>query len=275
MTTTPKYQAKRPDQHGHIAYDAEENETWSILYNRQRPLVQNYACPEYLQGLDLLTLSDKHIPQCNEVTDALLDYTGWGVEPVEALISFKEFYKLLARKRFPAASFIRTREDLDYLQEPDIFHEIFGHCPLLTDSAFANFSHAFGDLGLRAPKEHRARLQRLYWFTVEFGLINTPKGIRAYGGGILSSKGETIYSIDSPVPERRPFNALDILRTPYRYDIMQPIYYVIDSFDDFYKLLDIDVLELVYEAAELGDFAPAYPEIVTAATAEEDASRSC
>lgn len=269
MNKAPKYQAKRPDHNGVIAYSSEENEIWGILYNRQRPIVEQYACKEYLKGLDLLGFSADHIPQCAEVSNVLDSLTGWGIEPVEALISFSDFYALLARKRFPAASFIRTREELDYLQEPDIFHETFGHCPLLTDPAFADFSQAFGELGSQTSKEYRARLQRLYWFTVEFGLIKTPEGPRAYGGGILSSKGETIYSVDSDIPERRPFNPMDILRTPYRYDIMQTTYYVIDSFNDFYQLLEMDLLEMVKEAAELGDYEPNFP------VEEVDETRSC
>lgn len=269
------YQAKKPNEQGIIPYDAEENATWGILYNRQRPIVAEYACSEYLKGLELLGLSPDHIPQCKEVSDVLNSLTGWGVEPVEALISFTEFYKLLERKRFPAASFIRIRKDLDYIQEPDIFHEIFGHCPLLTDQAFADFSQAFGELGLRAPKEHRARLQRLYWFTVEFGLIQTEQGPKAYGGGILSSKGETIYSVTSPIPERKPFNAMDILRTPYRYDIMQTTYFVIESFNDFYQLLEKDLLAMTLEAAELGDYTPTFPPKEETVDILVDESRSC
>lgn len=265
------YQAKQPDNNGIIPYNSEENETWSILYQRQKPIVEEYACDEYLKGLEILQMSNGRIPQCTEISQVLKAHTGWGVEPVKALISFSEFYDLLARKRFPAASFIRIRDELDYLQEPDIFHELFGHCPLLTDQAFADFSQAFGEIGQQAPKALRARLQRLYWFTVEFGLIKTAHGPRAYGGGILSSKGETVYSIESHIPERRIFNPMDILRTPYRYDIMQTTYYVIDSFSDFYKLIDMDLLELVREATELGDFEPTFPieEVIM------DESRSC
>jgi len=269
MKKTTKYQAKKPDSDGIIPYDTLEHETWGILYNRQRPIVEAYACQEYLTGLDLLQLSADHIPQCGEITEILGEYTGWGVEPVEALISFSDFYDLLARKRFPAASFIRVREELDYLQEPDIFHEIFGHCPLLTDKSFGDFSEAFGRLGQQTPKEYRNRLQRLYWFTVEFGLINTQAGVKAYGGGILSSKGETIYSVTSDIPERRAFNVLDILRTPYRYDIMQPVYYVIEDFKDFYAVLDLDLLSLVKEAEKLGDFEANFELQVI------DANRSC
>lgn len=261
------YEAKLPDANGVIAYDEIENETWAILCDRQYPIVKRYACDEYLKGLSLLNLTQDRIPQCKEVSTILHDLTGWGVHPVKALISFTEFYQLLSNKRFPAASFIRRREELDYLQEPDIFHEIIGHCPLLTDPTFADFSQAFGELGLRTPKEYRAVLQRLYWFTVEFGLIRTAKGLRAYGGGILSSKSETIYSIESEMPVRESFDLLTILRTPYRYDMIQKNYFVIETFNDFYRCMQYDLLDAVKEAIHLGDN-------ITAAT-EANEQRSC
>ena len=269
MNQKTKYQVKFPDSTGHIAYETDENETWQILYGRQRPIVEEYACQQFLDGLDLLNLSAERIPQCNEVSSVLHRLTGWQVAPVAALIPFSEFYDLLAAKKFPAASFIRTRDELDYLQEPDIFHEIFGHCPLLTDQAFADFSQAFGLLGQRAPKQHRAKLQRLYWFTVEFGLMKTKAGYRAYGGGILSSKNETLYSVDSPIPNRWVFDPMAILRTPYRYDMMQTTYYVIDDFTDFYQLLELDLLKMVHEADDLGDITPDNLVVPT------DETRSC
>jgi phenylalanine-4-hydroxylase len=185
----------------------------------------------------------------------LRETTGWVLEPVPALISFDRFFDLLASRRFPAATFIRRREDMNYLQEPDIFHEVFGHCPLLTNQAYADFTYTYGNLGLRANHADRVMLARLYWFTIEFGLIKQAAGLRAYGGGILSSMSETVYCLESKVPQRKTFDVLEALRTPYRIDIMQPIYFVIDDFDILYQLIEMDLIKLIHEARELGEFS--------------------
>lgn len=168
-----------------------------------------------------------------------------------ALISFDHFFALLADRRFPVATFIRRRDELDYLQEPDIFHEIFGHCAMLTNPAFAHFTHLYGRLGLHASKEERVYLARLYWFTVEFGLLQGEEGLRIYGGGILSSIGETAYAL-SGKPEQQPFDLLEILRTPYRIDIMQPTYFVLPRLDTLYGLEGQGIMAAVAEARRLG-----------------------
>ena len=200
-----KYQAKKPDDSGFIAYTEEEHETWNILFERQVGLVRGRACNEFIDGLDILRLPSDRIPQLDELNKSLEKTTGWGVARVPALISFDRFFNLLANRQFPVATFIRTREELDYLQEPDIFHEIFGHCPLLTNPDFAEFTATYGRLGLAASKEERVYLARLYWLTVEFGLVETIQGLRIYGGGILSSYGETCYALESDKPLREPF----------------------------------------------------------------------
>jgi phenylalanine-4-hydroxylase len=252
------YIAKPVDSKGNAAYSAEENAIWTELFNRQIQIVQNRGCDEYIQGIDKLGLVKERIPQCPEVSNRLKDITGWALEPVPALIPFEKFFHLLATRRFPAATFIRRRDELDYLQEPDIFHEVFGHCPLLTNQAYADFTENYGKLGLKATPEERKLLARLYWFTIEFGLINTPAGLRIYGGGILSSASETIYALESPIPERKELNVMDALRTPYRIDIMQPIYFVINNFDTLFHLIEMDLVALAHKAKELGEFPPAY-----------------
>lgn len=254
-----KYVAKTPDADGFIAYTDDEHAVWHDLITRQRPIVEHYACAEYLEALEKMHFPTDRIPQCTEVSDVLRKHTGWEVAPVPALIPFSAFFRLLADKKFPAASFIRSREEMDYLQEPDIFHEIFGHTPLLTDPRFAEFTHAYGKAGLAARKEDHAMLARLYWFTVEFGLMNTAQGLRTYGAGIVSSIGETPYSIESETPLRKPFDPLDMLRTPYRIDIYQTTYFVIDSLDDLFNLAHQDLLGLIAEARRLGMHAPSYP----------------
>jgi phenylalanine-4-hydroxylase len=256
--THTTYVAKQVDQHGNAAYTPEENSVWHDLITRQTPIIQNRACDEYIHGLKLLNLPTDRIPQCPEVSSVLRAATGWSLEPVPALIPSDHFFHLLANKKFPAATFIRRREELDYIEEPDIFHEVFGHCPLLTNQALADFTCKYGQLCLKANDEEREMLARLYWFTVEFGLINTPNGLRTYGGGILSSKSETPYCIDSPEPLRKPFDVIDVFRTPYLIYILQPVYFVIDSFDVLFELTEMDLIGLAHEAKRMGMHKPLY-----------------
>lgn len=248
------YIAKKVDAHGRIPYTPEEDSVWHDLYKRQIKIVEGRACDEYIQGLECLNLPQDRVPQCADISAVLQKKTGWSVAPVEALIPFDEFFNLLANRQFPAASFIRSREELDYLKEPDIFHEVFGHCPLLTNPVYADFVHKYGQLGLNANAKDRALLARLFWFTIEFGLVNTEAGLRIYGAGILSSKEETIYALESPIPERKHFTPMDALRTPYRYDVKQPIYFVLDNYHTLYDLLHTDIIALINESRELGEF---------------------
>lgn len=260
MEHVSKYVAKKPDSSGFINYTDEENAIWQELCVRQKQIILDRACDEYIHGLEILDLPEDHIPQVAEINANLNAATGWGVETVEALIPVEYFFELLSNKKFPAASFIRSRDELDYLQEPDIFHELFGHCPLLTNPVYANFMQEYGTIALSANEADRALLGRLYWFTVEFGLINTPKGYRCYGGGILSSKNETIYAVESELPERKPLDhGIAALRTPYRIDIMQPIYYVINDLSDLYQIIHNDIFASIAKARELGEFEPCFP----------------
>jgi len=252
------YKSRSVDKFGNAEYTKEENSVWHDLYERQVPIVKTRACPEYFNGVQLLDLNSQNIPQCTEVSKVLLDATGWQLEPVPALIPFNKFFELLASRRFPAATFIRSREDMDYLKEPDIFHEVFGHCPLLTNQAYADFTQTYGKLCLTTTPEDRAMLAKLYWFTIEFGLVKSEAGPKVYGGGILSSKEETIYAVDSEIPQRKPFDVIDILRTPYRIDILQPVYFVIDNLDVLFSLVDMDLLGAIKEARALGMYEPLY-----------------
>ncbi|MDN5864157.1 MAG: phenylalanine 4-monooxygenase [Gammaproteobacteria bacterium] len=254
-----KYIAKYPDKNGIIPYTKEEDAIWAALYQRQMKVIPGRAAPIYMEALDKLGLPADRVPQPEEVSSVLRAHTGWEVAPVPALINFDDFFKLLSEKKFPAASFIRTWDEFDYLQEPDVFHEIFGHTPLLIDSNFAAFTEAYGEYGLRANKEDRVKLAALYWFTVEFGLIDTTEGLRAYGAGIISSPGEAVYAVESDTPERRPFDAVDALRTPYRIDIFQTVYFVIDGLEDLFELAHKDLFALIAEARRLGMHEPTFP----------------
>ena len=254
-----KYIAKKPDSKGYVAYDEQENETWHTLITRQLPIVKNRACEEFIQGLEILDLPKDSVPQLPDVNKKLLAATGWQVVPVPTLINFDNFFNLLANRKFPAATFIRIPEELDYLQEPDIFHEIFGHCPMLTNKPLADFTAKFGELGLNAPAKVQKFLARLYWFTIEFGLIKRNNDLKIYGGGILSSIGETTYALDSEQPVRQPFDLINMLRTPYRIDIFQTTYFVINDFHDLLSLFENDLTAKVKEAIALGEFDPSFP----------------
>lgn len=258
MPKTTTYAAKQPDAEGYVPYDAEDDAVWRDLMARQLPSVQAKMARPYLDGLARLDLPLTRVAQCREVSKRLGAATGWSVVPVPALIPFGRFFQLLSERRFPAASFMRRREDFDYIEEPDIFHEIFGHTPLLTDPRFAAFSQAIGEAGLRAEKADYAWLIRLYWFTIEFGLLREGAGVKGLGSGLASSIAELDWAT-SGKPELRRFDVIDILRTPYRIDILQPVYFVIDSLDDLFAAARRDLVADIAQARALGLHAPKYP----------------
>lgn len=259
MSKQTSYVSKQANNNGIIDWTDEENETWNQLITRQLNCIEGKACNEFFDGLNKLELPLNRIPQLNEVSEVLLDNTGWQCAEVPALINFESFFKLLSEKKFPVATFIRRKEHFDYLEEPDIFHEIFGHCAMLTNPAFSEFTHQYGKLGLAASKQERVYLARLYWFTVEFGLLRQNDELRIYGGGILSSPGETEYALESDKPERFEMNVVDAFRTPYRIDIMQPKYFIIDGVEQLYDISQMDLMSKVREAMQLGMFEPTFP----------------
>lgn len=258
MPKSTAYVAKIPDASGRIAYTPEEDLVWHDLCAQQIPNVRANAAKAYLDGLAAVNLPLDRVPQCPDVSEVLRARTGWEVVPVPALIGFKRFFGMLADKQFPAASFIRSRQDFNYIEEPDIFHEIFGHTPLLADPRFAGFSHAIGQAGLRATKEDYAWLIRLYWFSIEFGLTRENGVVKSLGSGLASSPTELPWSV-SGIPEQRPFDVIDILRTPYRIDIHQPVYFVIDDLDDLFGAAERDLMADIAHARSLGLHAPKYP----------------
>lgn len=253
-----RYSAHVPNAQGLVNYSVEENRIWTILFQRQMKLLPGRACDEFVSGLATLGITEEAIPQLPEVSKRLKQKTGWEVAPVAALISAREFFELLADKKFPAATFIRSEEELDYVQEPDIFHELFGHCPMLTDPIYAEFVHDYACKVLTFPEADWPLLQRMFWFTVEFGLIKTAQGLRAYGGGILSSISETVYSVDSDVPLRVLFDPVVAFRTPYRIDMLQPIYFVIDDYQVLYDFVLSDIRIFLERTRELGEFPPLF-----------------
>ncbi len=252
------YISKPVNKQGLVDWTAEEDQIWNELVSRQLNLVNQRACKEYLHGLTLLNLPVDRVPQLPEVNDVLRRETGWQVEPVPALINFDRFFALLADKKFPVATFLRSRDEFDYLQEPDFFHEIFGHCAMLTNPEFAEFTHIYGQLGKDASSKERVYLARLYWFTVEFGLVKEGKDCKIYGGGILSSPGETLYALDDERPMRARFDIETVLRTPYRIDIMQPAYFLLDNIKELYRLSKVDVMYHVQQAMKAGLLPPLF-----------------
>ncbi|MEF0941800.1 phenylalanine 4-monooxygenase [Rhizobium sp. BR 362] len=258
MTKESTYTAKLPGPDGLYDYTAEEDAIWGELYQRQMKLLAGLACREYLDGVKTLGLKPEKVPQLRDVNRRLNETTGFGVEGVPALIPPSRFYELLSQGKFPLATFLRRREHIDYIEEPDLFHEVFGHCPLLTNQSYANFVRHFGESAVRLGKGYSWHLFRIFWFTVEFGLINTPQGRRCFGAGIVSSPSETKAAMEGTACEFRPFDLLSVLRTPYRIDIVQPIYYVIDSFADLEAIVEQDIEGQILKAKSLGDFPPAF-----------------
>lgn len=259
MEFVSRYVSHQPNEQGLIRYSAEENRVWKILFERQKNLVMGRACDEFLEGLQNLGLTADAIPQLPEVSRRLQAKTGWQVAPVAALISARSFFELLADRRFPAATFIRCEEELDYVREPDIFHELFGHCPMLTDQVYADFIQDYAKKVLSFPEKDWALLQRLFWFTVEFGLIKTTKGLRAYGGGILSSISETVYSVESDLAMRVLFDPVAVFRMPYRIDMLQSVYFVIDDYHQLYNFVTLNIGPLLQRARSLGEYPPFFP----------------
>ncbi len=217
-------------------YTAEEHDVWRILFRRQCEILPGLAIPEFMTGIDALGMTDDGIPDFRIMNERLKEATGWAVVAVPDLVPDPVFFEHLANRRFPAGRFIRRRAQLDYLEEPDIFHDVFGHVPLLMNPVFADYMEAYGKGGMRAAgRDCLHQLARLYWYTVEFGLIDTPDGLRIYGAGILSSKTESFFSLNDPSPHRIKFDLLRLLRTNYRIDDFQEIYFVIDSFEQLFS----------------------------------------
>lgn len=216
------------------AYTAEEHELYRRLYERQAAQLPGLACDEFIDAVRHLG-EPAHIPRFDQLSETLHARTGWEVVAVPGLIPEEAFFSLLARRKFPVTGWIRRPEEFDYVVEPDVFHDLFGHVPLLFNPVFADYMQAYGAGGLKASRLDACELlARLYWYTVEFGLIATPQGLRAYGAGILSSAGELRHSVRSPEPSRVGFDLQRIMRTRYKIDTYQATYFVIDSFQQLF-----------------------------------------
>lgn len=231
-------------------YTAEEHATWDTLFARQSRLLPGRASEAYLRGLDVLKLSRPGIPDFEELSERLMALTGWQVVAVPGLVPDDVFFDHMANRRFVAGNFIRRPDQLDYLQEPDVFHDVFGHVPMLADPVFADYLAAYGRGGQRALEMDALKyLGRLYWYTVEFGLVREDGDLRIYGAGIVSSYSESRFALEDPSPNRIGFDLARVMRTEYRIDDFQQNYFVIPSFE-----------ELLRTTLET-DFAPLYAQI--------------
>ncbi|HEY9397609.1 MAG TPA: phenylalanine 4-monooxygenase [Burkholderiales bacterium] len=211
-------------------YSQDEHALWQMLYTRQQRLVARYACAEFITALTKLD-TPHGIPRFDQVNRKLRHATGWEIVAVPGLIPDREFFQHLAHRRFPVTVWLRTPQEFDYIVEPDLFHDFFGHVPLLFDGVYAEHLQAYGQGGLKAlPLDGLTYLARLYWHTIEFGLVRTPDGVRAYGAGLLSSSAELPYAINDAAPPRIAFDLLRVMRTDFRIDTYQAAYFVIDNF---------------------------------------------
>jgi phenylalanine-4-hydroxylase len=220
-----------------INYNDKDQETWSYLYRKQLINLQDKATYEFLQNLALLKLPENHIPSLSYVSNILKIATGWEVVEVNDLIKSTEFFELLANKKFPSTTYIRSENELGISKDPDIFHELFGHVPMLMSKKHSHYIQKFGKHGLSFNEIEREFLQRVYWFSYETGLINTKNGIKIIGGSLLSSFIESAHIFYNKVVIK-PFSLIEVLRTPYRADTIQNVYFLLNNIEELFNILD-------------------------------------
>lgn len=238
-------------------YTAEDHETWSRLYARQIALLPGRIDQRFLDGLAMLEIDQDRIPDYRTLSAKLKRETGFEVVAVPGLVDDDVFFSLLAERKFPAAYWIRRPDQFDYIEEPDLFHDVFGHVPLLVNPDYADFVAAYGAKGLEIAGSPRLKhLARLYWYTIEFGLLDTAEGLRIFGAGIASSPSETVFALESASPNRVRFDAERVMRTEYRIDDFQETYFVARSFTDLVEALEGDTNARIAHAAALGHCAP-------------------
>ena len=268
LTETTKHglaagNAHRPERadwtidQGWQQYTAEEHGVWKRLFERQSRLLPGRACDSFVHGMAGLPIDASQIPDFRRLSDLLLQRTGWQIVAVPGLVPDEVFFEHLANRRFPAGNFIRKLHQLDYIEEPDVFHDVFGHVPLLMNPAMADYIQAYGVGGLRAQKLGVLdKLARVYWYTVEFGLMQQKDGLKIYGAGIASSATESVFSLDDASPNRLHFDLARVMRTNYRIDDFQETYFVIDDMEQLLELARIDFGTLYKRLQGQPDYAP-------------------
>lgn len=238
-------------------YTAQQHGVWKTLFERQSRLLPGRACDAFVQGMAALPIGADQIPDFRRLSDTLLARTGWQIVAVPGLVPDEVFFDHLAHRRFPAGNFIRTPHQLDYLEEPDVFHDVFGHVPLLMHPVMADFIQAYGVGGLRAQKLGVLdKLARVYWYTVEFGLVQQKNGLRIYGAGIASSATESRFALDDASPNRLRFDLERVMRTGYRIDDFQETYFVLGDLDELLELARIDFAGLYERVQGQADHEP-------------------
>jgi phenylalanine-4-hydroxylase len=242
---------------GWETYTPAQHAVWKTLFERQSALLAGRACDEFVRGMRALPIGADQIPDFRHLSDALMKATGWQVVAVPGLVPDEVFFEHLAHRRFPSGNFIRKADELDYLEEPDVFHDVFGHVPMLMHPVIADYIQAYGQGGLRALGMGKlAQLARVYWYTVEFGLVQQADGLRIYGSGIASSSAESVFSIDDPSPNRIAFNLERVMRTNYRIDDFQETYFVIRNLDELLELAHIDFAPIYERIASQDEIQP-------------------
>ena len=242
---------------GWDSYTPGDHAVWKTLFERQTGLLPGRACAEFVEGMRALPIGAGQIPDFRRLSDVLMKRTGWQVVAVPGLVPDEVFFEHLAHRRFPAGRFIRKPEQLDYLEEPDVFHDIFGHVPMLMNPVIADYIQAYGVGGLRAQKLGvLPYLARVYWYTVEFGLVEQSAGLRIYGSGIASSYTESVFALDDPSPNRIRFDLGRVMRTHYRIDDFQETYFVLGNLQELLELARIDFGPLYRRVRGLSDFVP-------------------
>ena len=238
-------------------YTAQDHAVWKTLFERQSQLLLGRACDQFVAGMRDLPLCADQIPDFRELSDVLMQRTGWQVVAVPGLVPDEVFFEHLANRRFPAGHFIRKPHELDYLEEPDVFHDVFGHVPMLMNPAIADYIQAYGMGGLRAQQLGVLdKLARVYWYTVEFGLIQQPEGLRIYGAGIASSATESVFALDDASPNRLRFELERVMRTHFRIDDFQETYFVIGNLNELLALAQIDFGPIYQNVLGQSDYAP-------------------
>ena len=247
------------------AYTEADHETYHRLYERQSALLPGLASQAFIDVLPRLGAKER-IPRFDDINEHLWKATRWELVAVPGLIPERAFFSLLANRKFPVTDWIRKPEEFDYIVEPDIFHVLFGHVPLLFNPVLADYVQRYGQGGLKAEDLGAGEmLARLYWYTIEFGLIREAQGLRAYGAGILSSSGELKYSVQSPEPKRLPLELSRTMRTRYKIDTYQQTYFVIDNFEQLFQLTEPDFGPLYEQLRSLPEFAANSEPLVSAA----------
>jgi phenylalanine-4-hydroxylase len=242
---------------GWAQYTPEQHAVWQTLYQRQCQLLPGRACDEFMQGLQALPISAHQIPRFDELNQVLMAATGWQVVAVPGLVPDEVFFNHLAHRRFPSGNFIRQAHELDYIEEPDVFHDVFGHVPMLMNPVIADFVQAYGQGGLRAQRLGQLpQLARVYWYTIEFGLVQQADGLRLFGAGIASSFTESQYALSSPLPHRLRFDLERVMRTRVHIDDLQQSYFVLNSLDELLALAKIDFAPRYARVAGLPEIEP-------------------